>query len=43
MPQIDRRHPSVSEFDMVLMAPAPGVRLITMQATNNESQREKLT
>lgn len=36
-PQIDRRHPSFSEFDIVLIVPAPGVKLITRHAASSDS------
>jgi hypothetical protein len=38
IPQIDRRHPWERAFDIVLMAPAPGVKLITTDAVRSENQ-----
>ncbi len=36
--QIERFHPWLSAFDIVLMAPAPGVKLITTDAVSKENQ-----
>ena len=43
MPQMDRRNPALRELVMVLMAPAPGVKLISAEAPNRDSQRERVT
>lgn len=43
MPQIERRHPWFMAFDIVLIAPAPGVKLITTDAVNNENQTANVT
>lgn len=38
MPQMERRQPCDREFDIVLIAPAPGVKLITTDAVRSENQ-----
>jgi hypothetical protein len=35
---MERRQPWLSEFDIVLMAPAPGVKLMTMHAASSVPQ-----
>ena len=40
---MERRKPEFSELVMVLMAPAPGVKLISVEAPSSESQRERVT
>src|SRR6476659_3993989 len=43
MPQMERLNPAVSELLMVLMAPAPGVKLMRTPAPARASQRENCT
>src|SRR5450830_1677329 len=43
IPQMERRKPELSELLMVLMAPAPGVKLIRTPAPARASQRENCT
>src|SRR6478735_7047489 len=43
IPQMDRRNPAFSELLMVLMAPAPGVKLMRAPAPARASHRENCT
>ncbi|GAA1497126.1 hypothetical protein GCM10009628_21290 [Paeniglutamicibacter kerguelensis] len=40
---MERLNPEFSELVMVLMAPAPGVKLMSVDAPSRDSQRERVT